>query len=120
MVRLVDRLKAEGVVRHQKVMDVMKEVDRANYIDFDPYWDSPQGIACGQTISAPHMHGFALEEMLPSLLKSPRESLKILDVGCGKRETYFVSLVQVLCVCCFCLLALIKPTWKMFYTSTYY
>jgi len=58
----------------------MRQVDRQNYIDYSPYYDSPQAIECGQTISAPHMHGFALEEMVPYLLNSPRE-LKMLDVG---------------------------------------
>jgi protein-L-isoaspartate(D-aspartate) O-methyltransferase len=82
-VRLVEKLRREGVVQQKQVIEVMNRVDRSNYIDFDPYWDSPQGIECGQTISAPHMHGFALEEMLPALLNSPRESLKMLDVGCG-------------------------------------
>jgi len=80
---LVDRLRREGVVTKPQVIQVLKQVDRAHYIDFDPYWDSPQGIKCGQTISAPHMHGFACEEMLDALLESPRETLKMLDVGCG-------------------------------------
>jgi protein-L-isoaspartate(D-aspartate) O-methyltransferase len=69
--------------------------------------DAPQSIGYGQTISAPHMHSHALEEILPSLTKITRElqqmqimsegengstktnnlnedmELKILDVGCG-------------------------------------
>lgn len=67
-------------MQKQEVISVMKQVDRQNYVDFSPYYDSPQGIQCGQTISAPHMHGFALEEMVPFLLQSKRE-LKLLDVG---------------------------------------
>jgi protein-L-isoaspartate(D-aspartate) O-methyltransferase len=82
-VNLVDKLRREGVINHQQVIAVMKQVDRKNYIDYDPYWDSPQSIECGQTISAPHMHAWAMEEMLPSLLNSQSESLKMLDVGCG-------------------------------------
>jgi len=81
-VSLVDRLRREGVVKNKQVIDVMKQVDRQNYVNFSPYYDSPQGIECGQTISAPHMHGFALEEMVPFLLNSQHE-LKMLDVGCG-------------------------------------
>lgn len=58
--------------------------------------DAPQSIGYGQTISAPHMHAHALEEMLPTLTKISKElqqkpkteqgdqkELKILDVGCG-------------------------------------
>jgi len=81
--QLVTRLRREGVISHKLVVAVMNQVDRANYIPYDPYWDSPQSIPCGQTISAPHMHAYALEAMLPSLLESPRDSLKILDIGCG-------------------------------------
>jgi len=47
--------------------------------------DAPQAIGMGQTISAPHMHAHALEEVLPALLKAsratPNRELKILDVG---------------------------------------
>jgi len=63
------------------------------------YDDSPQPLGLGQTISAPHMHAHALEQILPTLVvrqKNIKErlqaqninyslntSLKILDVGCG-------------------------------------
>lgn len=88
---LVNRLRQEGVVAHKQVISVMNQVDRANYVSNDSYWDSPQGIPCGQTISAPHMHGYALEEMLPTLLESSQDSLKMLDVGCGsgKEDSIF-------------------------------
>ena len=69
--------------------------------------DAPQPIGCGQTISAPHMHAYALEEILPTLIKFSTSDydaaegegtrtrsitsstthkegeLRILDVGCG-------------------------------------
>ncbi len=69
--------------------------------------DAPQSIGFAQTISAPHMHATAIEEMLPTLTRFSREleqtkimaskeesddsmakageesRLKILDVGCG-------------------------------------
>ena len=90
--KLVEQLTRRGVISHQPVIEVMKQVDRGNYVSsMDPYWDTPQGIQCGQTISAPHMHGYALEEMLPSLLAPEKDQdggrdttpLKMLDVGCG-------------------------------------
>jgi protein-L-isoaspartate(D-aspartate) O-methyltransferase len=45
--------------------------------------DAPQGIGSGQTVSAPHMHAHVLEEILPYLERSKKETLKVLDVGCG-------------------------------------
>jgi protein-L-isoaspartate(D-aspartate) O-methyltransferase len=80
----------------------MMSVDRGNYtppIGGESYEDSPQSIGFGQTISAPHMHAFALEYMLPVLkvhsiffvlirfvvifLILKKEGAKVLDVGCG-------------------------------------
>ncbi len=64
-------------------------VDRRNYvIDASrAYDDSPQPIGYGATISAPHMHAHALEDLLPSLTRASRDEptrpLRILDVGCG-------------------------------------
>ena len=33
----------------------MKSVDRGDFCKHNPYYDSPQGIGYGVTISAPHM-----------------------------------------------------------------
>lgn len=77
---LVNQLRREGVISKEEAIHVMKQVDRQNYIDYSPYSDSPKGIECGQTISAPHMHGFALDEMIPYLRRSNHE-LQLLDVG---------------------------------------
>lgn len=38
----------------------MESVDRKFYAPKSPYSDSPQYIGYGATISAPHMHGYAL------------------------------------------------------------
>ena len=66
---------------------VLERVDRSNYVEnpASAYMDAPQSIGYGQTISAPHMHSHALEEILPTLIKYSKEGtdLKILDVGCG-------------------------------------
>ena len=43
------------------------------------YLDAPQGIGCGATISAPHMHAYALELLAEQL----RPGAKVLDVGSG-------------------------------------
>jgi protein-L-isoaspartate(D-aspartate) O-methyltransferase len=61
-------------------MKVMKVVDRANYVrGGSAYGDHPEPIGDGQTISAPHMHGFALEYLEPLL----RPGSRVLDIGCG-------------------------------------
>lgn len=82
---LVRRLVKSGVAKTREVIQVLNLIDRGNYIAAAllPYDDSPKPIRCDQTISAPHMHAVALEEMLPYLKKSPGESVKLLDVGCG-------------------------------------
>lgn len=98
---LVDRLNQAGIVRSPKVKEVMQQVDRQYYVSLvdendprhrpantgsaapSPYLDAPQAIGLGQTISAPHMHAHVLEEMLPYLLRSNSQPLRILDVGCG-------------------------------------
>jgi protein-L-isoaspartate(D-aspartate) O-methyltransferase len=67
----------------------MLSVDRRNYVidTSRAYDDSPQPIGYGATISAPHMHAHALEELLPPLSRASRDEptrpLRILDVGCG-------------------------------------
>lgn len=45
------------------------------------YMDAPLGIGYSATISAPHMHAYALELMLDRL----RPGAKVLDVGSGTR-----------------------------------
>ena len=58
----------------------MLEVDRAEFTlsRHGAYYDSPQFIGYGATISAPHMHAFALES-----LQSYAQNGKVLDVGSG-------------------------------------
>ena len=44
-----------------------------------PYIDTPQSIGFGATISAPHMHAYALEYLYPKL----KTAKYVLDVGSG-------------------------------------
>jgi protein-L-isoaspartate(D-aspartate) O-methyltransferase len=55
------------------------QVDRAHYAPSRPYEDSPQSIGHAATISAPHMHASACENMLSFL--TPTST--VLDVGSG-------------------------------------
>ncbi|KAM4662726.1 protein-L-isoaspartate(D-aspartate) O-methyltransferase-like [Discoglossus pictus] len=76
---LVNNLRKNGVVRSQRVYDVLLATDRAHYIQHFPYMDSPQSIGYKATISAPHMHAHALELLEDKLV----EGAKALDVGSG-------------------------------------
>lgn len=44
-----------GVIKSQKVKEIMTETDRKYYCIRTPYVDAPQSIGNGVTISAPHM-----------------------------------------------------------------
>lgn len=79
LVYLLNDLKRQGVIKTQSVYNTMLKVDRADFINRNPYADSPQYIDSGATISAPHMHAYALE-YLSSFIKP---GCKILDVGSG-------------------------------------
>ncbi|XP_017693457.1 PREDICTED: protein-L-isoaspartate(D-aspartate) O-methyltransferase-like [Lepidothrix coronata] len=52
---LVNNLYKKGIVKSQRVFDVLLATDRGHYIKYYPYMDSPQSIGYKATISAPHM-----------------------------------------------------------------
>ncbi|XP_058844040.1 protein-L-isoaspartate(D-aspartate) O-methyltransferase-like isoform X3 [Acipenser ruthenus] len=54
---LIGNLREHGVIRSQRVYEVMLATDRGHYITDLPYMDSPQPIGFKATISAPHMVG---------------------------------------------------------------
>ncbi|XP_011566941.3 protein-L-isoaspartate(D-aspartate) O-methyltransferase isoform X1 [Plutella xylostella] len=76
---MVRNLKANGIIKSDSVYNAMLAVDRAHYCPNSPYVDAPQSIGYSATISAPHMHALALEQLKDHLL--PGE--KALDVGSG-------------------------------------
>lgn len=76
---LVSNLLGAKLIYSQRVADAMRHVDRAYYAPNMPYQDSPQPIGYDATISAPHMHAHAAENLLPFLY----EGAKVLDVGSG-------------------------------------
>jgi protein-L-isoaspartate(D-aspartate) O-methyltransferase len=63
----------------EKVANVMLEVDRFDFAPNNPYLNRPIYLGFNVTISAPHMHAFALEHLAPYCT----EGAKILDVGSG-------------------------------------
>ncbi|XP_061855043.1 protein-L-isoaspartate(D-aspartate) O-methyltransferase isoform X2 [Colius striatus] len=54
---LVNNLYKKGIIKSQRVFDVLLATDRGHYIKHFPYMDSPQSIGYKATISAPHMMG---------------------------------------------------------------
>lgn len=76
---LVRNLKKNDIVQSIRVERAMTQVDRANYCRHSPYIDAPQSIGFAVTISAPHMHAYALELLKDKLT----EGSKVLDVGSG-------------------------------------
>ena len=79
MKQLLDELKSERVIKSDLVYKAMLQVDRADFTNSSPYYDSPQRIDFNATISAPHMHAYALEYLAPYC----SEKIHILDVGSG-------------------------------------
>lgn len=59
----------------------MLATDRADFCQNEPYADRPQEIGSNATISAPHMHAFALEASIPFIDHEKQQ--RILDVGSG-------------------------------------
>ncbi|KAG0147040.1 hypothetical protein CROQUDRAFT_656489 [Cronartium quercuum f. sp. fusiforme G11] len=80
---LISKLHSAGLIKSSRLLEAMKKVDRANYVppscSSEAYQDRPQSIGHGATISAPHMHASALENLLPFLNPGAR----VLDVGSG-------------------------------------
>ena len=61
METLLNHLVGNKVIKTKEVYKAMLEVDRKDFTDSFPYLDSPQYIDYNATISAPHMHAYALE-----------------------------------------------------------
>ena len=79
---LIDKLVSQRIIKSQKVIDAFKALDRAFFIPkstLSPYSDTPHSIGHNATISAPHIHGMALELLKDHL----RPGTKSLDIGSG-------------------------------------
>ncbi|GAA5935652.1 hypothetical protein JCM10213_003650 [Rhodosporidiobolus nylandii] len=91
---LVNSLLQAGLLSTPRVVEAFKQVDRKYYVRDarEAYMDSPSGIGYGATISAPHMHAHAVENLEPFL----KPGANVLDVGCGSGYLLgiFHSLVQ--------------------------
>ncbi|XP_063705611.1 protein-L-isoaspartate(D-aspartate) O-methyltransferase [Culicoides brevitarsis] len=77
---LCNQLREYGVIKSDVVYNALANTDRGFYTQTAyPYVDSPQRIGYSATISAPHMHAYALE-LLKDHLKT---GCRVLDVGAG-------------------------------------
>ncbi|XP_078037502.1 protein-L-isoaspartate(D-aspartate) O-methyltransferase [Augochlora pura] len=77
---MVTKLKKAGIVTTDKAEAAMLAVDRARYChEPEPYLDRPRRIGYNVTISAPHMHAYALSVLSDQLF----EGAKALDIGSG-------------------------------------
>lgn len=80
--RLIDKYfnAANSIIKDPGVESAMLKTDRAHYCPSEsPYMDRPYPLGFGATISAPHMHAYALEVLKDKL----QEGAKVLDVGSG-------------------------------------
>ncbi|KAM7202995.1 Protein of unknown function (DUF2370) domain containing protein [Naviculisporaceae sp. PSN 640] len=83
---LIENLWTNKMISSPQVKSAFLSVDRAHYAPntSHPYDDSPKSIGYGATISAPHMHASAVENLLPFILpREDRPSPKVLDIGSG-------------------------------------
>jgi len=72
-------LQGSNIIQTESVKEAMLSVDRSLFSPHHPYQDSPQSIGHNATISAPHMHAYALE----ALSKYLHSGANVLDVGSG-------------------------------------
>ncbi|NWR80384.1 PIMT methyltransferase, partial [Centropus unirufus] len=78
---LVNNLYKKGIIKSQRVFDVLLATDRGHYIKYFPYMDSPQSIdgMYHRALGLSTQHAHALELLKDQLV----EGAKALDVGSG-------------------------------------
>lgn len=76
---LIQHLIDSKVLKSQSAIKAMLDIDRADFAPCNPYADGAQALVHNSTISAPHMHAYALEYLSSHLSKAK----KVLDVGSG-------------------------------------
>ncbi|PKS12331.1 hypothetical protein jhhlp_001631 [Lomentospora prolificans] len=81
---LVENMWRHKLIQDPRVKEAFLKVDRAHYAPMMAYEDAPQPIGHGATISAPHMHATAMENLIEYLVPtSSRPAPRVLDIGSG-------------------------------------
>jgi protein-L-isoaspartate(D-aspartate) O-methyltransferase len=82
---LISHLKRVGILKTPGIINAFEQVDRADFVlersKSRAYYDEPQPIGYGQTISQPYTVAFMLE------LLQPEKGNTVLDVGSGSGWT---------------------------------
>ncbi|XP_011303778.1 protein-L-isoaspartate(D-aspartate) O-methyltransferase-like [Fopius arisanus] len=77
---MIAKLKQSTILTSERAEAAMLAIDRGKYChESDPYLDRPRRIGYNVTISAPHMHAYALSILTEHL----KEGSRALDVGSG-------------------------------------
>eukprot|EP01084_Bolivina_argentea_P126312 223678_1 len=76
---LIQQLVGNKIIKRKEIAKAMLQVDRGEFTSHNPYEDCPQRIGYGATISAPHMHAYALDTLIDKL----QPGCHVLDVGSG-------------------------------------
>ncbi|CAF0851449.1 unnamed protein product [Adineta steineri] len=76
---LINSLVHQDIIKDERIKNVMIATDRTDFTTDRAYDDTPQSIGYNVTISAPHMHAYALEMLRDKLVPGAR----VLDVGSG-------------------------------------
>jgi len=85
---LIEALVDRGVLKTPGIKEAMLAVDRAQFFDIEPsslYEDTPLGIDCQQTMSAPHMVAIMLEHL------QLQSGQSLLEIGTGSGFNAAVS-----------------------------
>ncbi|KAG6016163.1 hypothetical protein E4U54_002158 [Claviceps lovelessii] len=81
---LVENMWRNGLITDIRAKEAFLKVDRAHYTSTSAYEDSPQPIGHQATISAPHMHAMAIENVISYLVPSDSSPApRVLDIGSG-------------------------------------
>ncbi|CAF1469442.1 unnamed protein product [Adineta ricciae] len=76
---LIQSLVRQRIIKTERIRSAMLATDRLDFSTDRLYEDAPQPIGYNVTISAPHMHAYALEMLEDKLVPGAR----VLDVGSG-------------------------------------
>ena len=92
---LVDNLVKNEILTHELATNAFRDVDRGHFID-QAYKDQAYGdhavfMGHGAQVSAPHLHGTALNALASAFESHGRDKVRVLDIGSG--SGYFMAVL---------------------------